>query len=223
MIYWVFNISCQKMLLLSAIVYSHKLFSQLSFLQTSAMQSQSLFCLGALAHSFPIQHSALCKQTSLSAVLCSPWNGMGCAILSMRDTFVVALSPVSNLTPVAVSLQTLLHSTNDVLADIFCNYLPKCSSYFNTLKHLSGFLVISPISWLLFPMMHQPLHTLSLCIWHSYLQPAKTLDLFSSMLISIMPSISNWIWDAFCRLVFLSSTSIFVFGIAIPSRRTDSI
>lgn len=148
---------------------------------------------------------------------------MGYAILSTRDTSVVALSPVSNLTPAAVSLQTLLYSTNDVFADVFCNHLPKCFSYFSTLNHLSGFLVISPISWLLLPMMSQTLHTLSLYIWHSYLQSAKAWNLFGSMLISIIPSISNWIWDAFCRLVFLSSTSIFVFGIVVSSRRTDSI
>lgn len=161
-------------------------------------------------------------QTSLPAVQCSQWNGMGYAILSMRNTS-VDLPPVSNLTPAAVSLQTLLYSTNYMFADVFCNHLPKCFSYFSILNHLSGFLVISPKSWLLLPMMNQPLHTLSLFIWHSYLQSAKALNFFGSMLISIIPSISNWIWDAFCRLVFLSSTSIFVFGIVRSSRRTDSI
>lgn len=86
MIYWVSNIFCQKTAAASATVYSHKLFSQLSFLQTSAVQSQSLLCLGFLADSFPIQHTVLCKQTSLPAVLCSRWNGMGCTILPMRGT-----------------------------------------------------------------------------------------------------------------------------------------
>lgn len=155
MIYWVSNIECQKTAAASATVYSYKLFSQLSFLQTSAVQSQSLFCLGFLADSFPIQHSILCKQTSLPAVLCSQWNWMGYTILSMRDTSIVALSPVSNLTAPVVSLQTLPHSTNDVFADVFCNHLPKCFSYFSTLDHISGFLVISPISWLLLPVMNQ--------------------------------------------------------------------
>lgn len=163
-------------------------------------------------------------EADTPTVPCSQWNGMGNTLLSMRVTSVVALSPISSLTPAAVSLQTLLYSTNYVFADVFCNHFPKCFSYFSTLNHIFGFLVISPVSWfIILPMVNQPLHTLSLCIWHSYLQSSKALIFFSSMQISIIPKISNWIWDAFCRLVFLSSTSIFVFGIVISSRRTDSI
>jgi len=134
---------------------------------------------------------------------------------------------VSNPTPASASLQTLLDSTDTVFTHVYCNHLPKGFAQFSTLNHLSyisaGMLVISPTSWLLLSVRNQPLHTLSLCIWHSDTQSVKAWNLFSSMLISIIPSISNWIWDAFCRLVFLSPASIFMFGIGRSNRRTDSI
>lgn len=99
-----------------------------------------------------------------------------------------------------------------------------CTFHYVKLSHVSvGILVTSPTSWLLLPTRNQPLHTLSLCIWHSDLQFVKAWNLFSSMLISITLSISNWIWDAFCRLVFLSPPSVFMFGIGRSSRRTDNI
>lgn len=127
-----------------------------------------------------------------------------------------------------VLLQQLFLSRPSCIPPIICLLMSSATTFpsafhISVYYHLSGFLVISPKSWLLLPMMNQPLHTLSLFIWHSYLQSAKALNFFGSMLISIIPSISNWIWDAFCRLVFLSSTSIFVFGIVRSSRRTDSI
>lgn len=166
--------------------------------------------------------------SSLLFISCSQWHRKGYTMLFMKDISVV--SPSSGVQSIS---NNWFHPESPgfhcycTYCNVSCNHLPEGVALVSSLNHLSyisvDILVTSPISWLLFPMRNQPLQTSLLWIWNSDFQCVKAWNLFISLLIYLIPNISNWICDTSCRLFFLYPASIFVFGIGRSSRKTDSM